>query len=58
MNLDPCFTATAIESVLRAGEAQLAGFGRASVSKKGRIDLVTNVDVEVEADLPAIFRTS
>ncbi len=48
MNLDPSFTATAIESVLRAGEAQLAGFGRATVSKKGRIDLVTNVDVEVE----------
>ena len=49
MTLDPRFTATAIEAVIRAGDAQMAGFGRATVSKKGDIDLVTNVDVEIEA---------
>ncbi|MBF8301490.1 MAG: Inositol monophosphatase, partial [Acidobacteria bacterium] len=42
---DPVFLATAIEIVLRAGEIQLerreSGF---RVSKKGRTDLVTEVD--------------
>ncbi len=45
----PRFLATAIEIVLKAGEIQMASFGRAlQVSKKGEIDLVTEVDVTVE----------
>jgi len=39
----------AIEAVRRAGEIQMAAFGgRLSVSKKGIIDLVTDVDVAIE----------
>jgi len=46
---DPLFLTTAIEAVVRAGELQLARVGRAMhVNKKGAIDLVTEVDVEVE----------
>lgn len=46
---DPLFLATAIEAVVRAGDLQMSHFGRAiEVSKKGRIDLVTEVDVAVE----------
>jgi myo-inositol-1(or 4)-monophosphatase len=46
---NPVFLATAVEIVLRAGEIQMAKFGRAvAVSKKGDIDLVTEVDVAVE----------
>lgn len=42
--------ATAIEAVLRAGEIQMAHFGTAlKVDKKGTIDLVTEVDLKVEA---------
>ena len=47
--IDPVFLSTAVEIVLRAGDIQLArresGF---SVSKKGEIDLVTEVDLECE----------
>jgi myo-inositol-1(or 4)-monophosphatase len=47
--LDPVYLATAVEIVLRAGEIQLSrresGF---NVSKKGEIDLVTEVDLECE----------
>jgi myo-inositol-1(or 4)-monophosphatase len=40
---------TAVEAVVRAGDIQLAHFGRAlRVDKKGIIDLVTDVDVAVE----------
>jgi myo-inositol-1(or 4)-monophosphatase len=46
---DPLFLTTAIEAVVRAGDAQMARFGRTlRVDKKGAIDLVTEVDVEVE----------
>jgi myo-inositol-1(or 4)-monophosphatase len=46
---DPRFLATAIEAVVRAGDLQLARFGTdVGVSKKGVIDLVTEVDVEIE----------
>ena len=49
MTADPLFLTTAIEAVVRAGELQLARVGRAMhVNKKGAIDLVTEVDVEVE----------
>ena len=47
--IDPVFLATAIDIVTRAGDIQIArsasGF---SVSKKGAIDLVTEVDFECE----------
>lgn len=46
---DPRFLATAIEVVTRAGAIQRARFGSdVRVDKKGAIDLVTEVDVEVE----------
>jgi myo-inositol-1(or 4)-monophosphatase len=45
----PLFVSTAIEAVVRAGELQMAKFGTGiRVDKKGAIDLVTEVDVEVE----------
>jgi len=46
---DPRYLATAIDIVLRAGAIQLAHFRHAfKVDKKGTIDLVTEVDLEVE----------
>jgi myo-inositol-1(or 4)-monophosphatase len=46
---DPLLLTTAVEAVVRAGEVQLAHVGRElQVGKKGAIDLVTNVDVEIE----------
>ena len=45
--------ATLIESVLRAGRRQLAGAATAVVSKKSRIDLVTDVDVAIEQEFRA-----
>ena len=46
---DPRFLATAIDIVLRAGDIQLKHFGQDyRVTKKGTIDLVTEVDLEVE----------
>ena len=46
---DPILSATAIEAVLAAGRIQLARFERGiRIDKKGRIDLVTEVDLEVE----------
>jgi myo-inositol-1(or 4)-monophosphatase len=47
--LDPLFLSTAIEAVVRAGKVQLARLGGdIRVDKKGTIDLVTEVDLEVE----------
>ena len=49
MSFNPLFLSTAIEAVVRAGGLQMAKFGTGvSVDKKGAIDLVTEVDVEVE----------
>ncbi len=46
---NPLFLATAVEAVVRAGAIQLSKFGGTfRVDKKGAIDLVTEVDVEVE----------
>jgi myo-inositol-1(or 4)-monophosphatase len=46
---DPRFLATAVEAVLRAGDLQISKFGTGvRVDKKGTIDLVTEVDLEVE----------
>ncbi len=54
--LDPLLLATAVEAVVRAGDLQMAHFGRAiEVSKKGRIDLVTEVDVAVERGFRAMI---
>ncbi|MBI4478339.1 MAG: inositol monophosphatase [Acidobacteria bacterium] len=45
----PLYLATAIEAVVRAGQLQMARLGTAlTVTKKGEIDLVTEVDLEVE----------
>ena len=53
---DPRFLATAIEAVVRAGELQMARFGTAlRIDKKGRIDLVTEVDLEVERMLRSLI---
>jgi myo-inositol-1(or 4)-monophosphatase len=47
--VDPLFLATAVEAVVRAGAIQMSRFGTAlDVTKKGDIDLVTEVDLEVE----------
>jgi myo-inositol-1(or 4)-monophosphatase len=49
VKLDPLFLTTAIEAVVRAGDLQIARFGRDfQIDKKGTIDLVTEVDVAVE----------
>ena len=49
MASDPLFLTTAIEAVVRAGDLQMARFGRdIRVDKKGTIDLVTEVDVAIE----------
>jgi myo-inositol-1(or 4)-monophosphatase len=46
---NPLFLTTAVEAVVRAGDLQMAHFGRQmQVDKKGTIDLVTEVDVAVE----------
>jgi myo-inositol-1(or 4)-monophosphatase len=46
---DPQFLSTAIEAVVRAGDLQIAKFNTGvRVEKKGAIDLVTEVDLEVE----------
>ena len=49
MASNPLFLTTAIEAVVRAGDLQMARFGHdIQIDKKGAIDLVTEVDVEVE----------
>jgi myo-inositol-1(or 4)-monophosphatase len=53
--IPPVFLATAIESVIRAGQIQMAHFGGAMrVDKKGAIDLVTEIDLEVERGFRAL----
>jgi myo-inositol-1(or 4)-monophosphatase len=48
---DPLYLATAIEAVMRAGDAQMARFGSdMRVEKKGTIDLVTEIDIAIERD--------
>jgi len=56
MPVDPVLLATAVEAVLAAGEIQMAHFGRAMrVEKKGSINLVTEVDLEVERSFRAMI---
>jgi myo-inositol-1(or 4)-monophosphatase len=53
---DPIYLATAIEVVTRAGRIQLEHFGSIQhITKKGAIDLVTEVDVEVERMFRALI---
>lgn len=53
---DPRYLATAIEVVTAAGAIQRARFGSAfKVDKKGTIDLVTEVDLEVERAARALI---
>jgi len=53
---NPAFLATAVEAVVKAGELQMARFGSdVRVDKKGTIDLVTEVDVEVERMFRALI---
>jgi myo-inositol-1(or 4)-monophosphatase len=53
---NPLYFTTAVEAVLRAGELQMARFGGdIRVDKKGAIDLVTEVDVEVEQMFRALI---
>jgi myo-inositol-1(or 4)-monophosphatase len=52
--LPPLYLATAIEAVIRAGDVQLARFGTAlRVDKKGAIDLVTEIDLQIEREFRA-----
>jgi myo-inositol-1(or 4)-monophosphatase len=53
---DPIYLATAVEAVLRAGETQMARFGQdIRVEKKGAIDLVTEIDLEIERGFRAMI---
>ncbi|HSL21588.1 MAG TPA: inositol monophosphatase family protein [Vicinamibacterales bacterium] len=53
---DPVLLATAIEIVTRAGAIQDAHFGRLErIEKKGNIDLVTEVDLEIERMFRALI---
>jgi myo-inositol-1(or 4)-monophosphatase len=53
-SVDPVYLATAVEAVIRAGEAQMARVGSdLRVGKKGAIDLVTEMDLAIERE----FRT-
>lgn len=54
--IPPVFLATAIEAVIRAGDVQMAQFGRAlRIAKKGAIDLVTEIDLAVEREFRALI---
>ncbi|MEZ5288854.1 MAG: inositol monophosphatase family protein [Vicinamibacterales bacterium] len=56
MTPDPAFLATAVEAVVRAGEIQLGKFrSGVRIDKKGAIDLVTEVDLEVERAFRAMI---
>ena len=54
--IPPQFLATAIEAVIRAGDVQLARFGGdMRVDKKGAINLVTEVDLQIEREFRAMI---
>jgi myo-inositol-1(or 4)-monophosphatase len=49
--LPPLYLATAIEAVVRAGDVQMSRFGTdLRVDKKGAIDLVTEIDLQIERE--------
>jgi len=52
----PQYLATAIEAVIRAGDIQLSRFGTdMRVDKKGAIDLVTEIDLQIEREFRAMI---
>ena len=54
--IPPLYLATAIEAVIRAGDVQLARFGSdMRVDKKGAINLVTEVDLQIEREFRAMI---
>ena len=54
-SLPPIYLATAIEAVIRAGAVQMQHFGREMrVDKKGAIDLVTEIDLQIEREFRAM----
>ena len=54
--MDPLFLSTAVEAVVRAGDLQMAHFGKAlRIDKKGEIDLVTEIDLAVERMFRALI---
>ena len=55
--LPPLYLATAVETVLRAGAIQMAHFGGPDlhIAKKGAIDLVTDIDLQVERMFRALI---
>ena len=54
--LPPVYLATAVEAVIRAGEAQMARLGSdIRIGKKGAIDLVTEIDLEIERAFRAMI---
>lgn len=54
--LSSLYLATAIEAVIRAGDVQMQHFGREiRVDKKGAIDLVTEIDLQVEREFRAMI---
>ena len=49
MSVEPAFLQSAIEVAVRAGDIQLARLGQdLRIDKKGTIDIVTQVDIEIE----------
>ena len=54
--IPPQYLATAIEAVIRAGDVQLSRFGGdMRVDKKGAINLVTEVDLQIEREFRAMI---
>jgi myo-inositol-1(or 4)-monophosphatase len=52
----PLYLATAIDAVIRAGETQLSRFGTdVGIAKKGAIDLVTEIDLQIEREFRAMI---
>ena len=55
-SVPPQYLATAIEAVIRAGAVQLSRFGTdMRVDKKGAIDLVTEIDLQIEREFRAMI---
>lgn len=55
-SIPPVYLATAIEAVVRAGDAQMARLGGSlRIDKKGAIDLVTEIDLEIERAFRAMI---
>ena len=55
-SISPLFLVTAVEAVIRAGAVQMAQFGGdLQISKKGAIDLVTEIDLRIEREFRAMI---